>query len=90
MEKTRRERRAVRRRLRKAGAAFAVVTALGVTGAVGGSAYASHSGSNQGCSNGECHLNGSNSGNGTFHSLGSQGTEHCFVTLPGAGRNECS
>jgi len=90
MEQTRRERRIIRRRLRKVGATFAVVTALGITGAVGGTAYADHSGGKSGQSNGSFHFNSSNSDGGTFHSLESQGTEHCFITLHGTGHRECS
>jgi hypothetical protein len=85
---TRRQRRVMRRRLRKVGATLAVVTALGVTGAVGGTAFAGHSGSNSGCSNGSCHSNSVDSQDGTTHGLESQGTGHFFTTDDHGGRSD--
>jgi len=86
---TRRQRRIVRRRLRKVGASLAVVTALGVMGAVGGTAFAGQ-GSDQ-CSNGVCETNNGGYGS-SYHYLSTHsngnGEYHNFSTSPYGGRSD--
>ena len=86
---TRRQRRIIRKRLRKVGASFAVVTALGVMGAVGGTAFAGQ-GSSQ-CSNGVCETNNGGYGS-SYHSLTTYsngiGESHYFSTYPYGGRTD--
>jgi hypothetical protein len=74
--------------MRRVGASLAVVTALGVTGAVGGTAFADHSGENSGSSNGSFHSNAVESQDGTGHLLESGGTFHSFTTDDHGGRSD--
>jgi hypothetical protein len=86
---TRRERRIVRKRLRKIGGSLAVVTALGVMGAVGGTAFAGQ-GSSQ-CSEGVCETNFGGYGS-SYHNLNTysngNGESHNFSTYSNGGRSD--
>ena len=83
---TRRQRRVIRRRLRKVGATLAVVTALGATGAIGGTAFAG-GGSDQ-CSHFGQTCEENYGGNGfSHHYVDSNGEYHNFNTYQGSGRS---
>ena len=85
----RRERRLRKRKVRRIGVAMASVAMLGATVGLSGVAYAGHEGSNSGESNGSAHYNAVESTDGTFHELGSLGTEHAFCTSVPGGRPAC-